>query len=503
MKRLGKNIFFSVIYKLILVLTGLIVQKYVLSNFGSDINGLYSSITQFLAYLVLLESGIGTASIQALYKPLANNDWVATNAIMAATKQQYGKVCRWFVILLIGLSFLMPCIVSGQVEAWTAGLLTFISGLSSVITYAFLGKYVILLTADNRIGVTYTIDSILTIFSCALRLLAIYMNQNIIVVQSILVVTSAMKSVFIFVYVKKHYKELNFKVKPNNRAILQRWSVMVHQIAGLIVNHTDIAILTVVSTLKNVSIYSVYNYIYSNISTIVNTTFSQSIQAAFGRAAIGKQEIYNKIFKLFESIYYGILFSILSTALIMTLPFVSLYTESVTDTNYMLPSVALLFCICQMMNLMRIPAIITINAYGWFKETKKGAVIEAIINIVISLALFPLLGLQGLLIGTVCSYLFRTQDVIFFVYRKCKIGWLNLFIDIILNIGGFIILTLIFFFWKPITVNGWGQWIIITVGIFILSIVVFLLINYIPRRREYNSLARKVYLKYIEKTSEF
>lgn len=496
MKHLGKNMVLSIVYKLILVVTGLIVQKYVLSSFGSDINGLYSSITQFLSYLVLLESGVGTASIQALYKPLTDSDWSSANAVMSATKQQYEKICRLFIMLLAGLSFLIPCIVSSQVEALTAGLLTFISGLSSVITYAFLGKYVILLTADNRIGITYIIDSVLTIFSCVLRLIAIYMNQTIIIVQSILVITAILKSVIVFIYVKKHYKKLDLKVRPNNKAILQRWSVMVHQIAGLVVNHTDVAILTIVSTLKNVSIYSVYNYIYSNISTIVNTTFSQSIQATFGRLATGDQETYNKAFKLFESIYYGILFSILSTALIMTLPFVSLYTESVTDTNYILPSVALLFCVCQMMNLTRVPAIITINAYGWFQETKKGAVIEAIINITVSLVLFPSLGLQGLLIGTVCSYLFRTQDVIFYVYRKCKVGWLNLFFDLVLNIGGFIILVFVFFFWKPITVTGWGEWIMKAAGIFILSIMLFLLINYIPRYREYNNLARRLYSKY-------
>ena len=499
MKHLGKNMILSIICKVIMIVTGLIVQKYVLSSFGSDINGLYSSITQFLTYLILLESGIGTASIQALYVPLANSNWDSVSAVMAATKQQYEKICRWFLMLLVGLAFLIPCIVASQVDALTAGLLTFISGLSSVITYAFLGKYVILLTADNRIGIIYICDSVLTLLSCGLRLIAIYMNQSIIVVQSILVATAVIKSIIIFAYAKKHYKKLNLKTKPNNQAILQRWSVLVHQIAGLVVNHTDVTILTVASTLKNVSIYSVYNYIYSNIAAIINTTFSQAILATFGRLATGEQKTYNKVFKLFESFFYCILFAILSTALIMTIPFVSLYTASVADANYILPSVALLFCICQMMNLVRVPALITINAYGWFKETKKGSIIEAVINLSVSLALLPVLGMQGLLIGTICSYLFRTQDVILFVYRKCKIGWMSLLKNLLFNFSGFLILTLAFFFWKPIIVTGWIDWMLKAVGIFVLSIVVLFLLNYVPRYKECNIMTKKIYLKYVKR----
>lgn len=492
---LGKNMIYSIMYKFVLVVTGLIIQRYVLSSFGSDINGLYSSITQFLSYMILLESGVGTASIQALYRPLANNDWPSANAVIAATKQQYAKICRWFLLLLVGLSFLIPCIVSSQVEMWTAGLLTFVSGLSSVVTYAFLGKYVILLTADNRIGVTYIIDSFLNILSCLLRLFAIYVEQSIIVVQSILVVMAILKSIIIFIYVNKNYRNLDLKVKPDNKAISQRWSVMVHQIAGLVVNHTDVTVLTIFSTLKNVSVYSVYNYIYSNISTILNTTFSQAIQASFGRLATGDKETYNKAFKLFESIYYGILFSILSTALIMTLPFVSLYTKGVTDINYIIPSIALLFCGCQIINLIRVPSIITINAYGWFQETKKGAIIEAIINITVSLALYPFWGLKGLLIGTICSYLYRTQDVIIFVYKKCMIGWKNLFVNLLINIGCFLILIFIFFVWKPITVTGWTDWIIKAICIFVLTIGVFYIVNYIPKYKEYNNLLKRMILR--------
>ena len=39
--------------------------------YGSDVNGLVSSITQFLGYIALVEGGVGGVIRAALYKPLA------------------------------------------------------------------------------------------------------------------------------------------------------------------------------------------------------------------------------------------------------------------------------------------------------------------------------------------------------------------------------------------------------------------------------------------------
>ena len=61
-----------------------------------------------------------------------------------------------------------------------------------------------------------------------------------------------------------------------------------------------------------------------------------------------------------------------------------------------------LFAAILLMNHIRVPAILVINAKGDFKETQKGAVIESVINIVVSLLLFLLtdLGMYGLLLGS-------------------------------------------------------------------------------------------------------
>lgn len=55
-KKVVLNIITSLLLQVIILICGFIVPKLIITNFGSDVNGLISSITQFLAYISLLES---------------------------------------------------------------------------------------------------------------------------------------------------------------------------------------------------------------------------------------------------------------------------------------------------------------------------------------------------------------------------------------------------------------------------------------------------------------
>ena len=54
---------------------------------------------------------------------------------------------------------------------------------------------------------------------------------------------------------------------------------------------------------------------------------------------------------------------------------------------------------------------------GLYKETKYQTLAQAIINIVVSVALAPSLGIAGVLLGSVVSNLYRTIDLVIFIPR--------------------------------------------------------------------------------------
>ena len=68
------NIVTTLILQFVVLISGFIVPKLIIGKFGSNVNGLLSSITQFLAYISLLESGIGPVVKASLYKPIAEKD---------------------------------------------------------------------------------------------------------------------------------------------------------------------------------------------------------------------------------------------------------------------------------------------------------------------------------------------------------------------------------------------------------------------------------------------
>ena len=68
------NIITNLILQLVVIVYGFVIPKIIIQSFGSSVNGLVSSITQFLAYITLLESGVGPVVKAALYKPLAKKD---------------------------------------------------------------------------------------------------------------------------------------------------------------------------------------------------------------------------------------------------------------------------------------------------------------------------------------------------------------------------------------------------------------------------------------------
>ena len=425
-KSLSINMVTSVLSRVVVLITGLIVQHFILQAYGSTLNGLTSSITQVMSYLVLFEAGLGTASIQALYAPLSRSDWKKVSGIVVATGVEYKKITAAFSSVLLLVSLVLPFTLKGQVEFAVASLLTAVTGGSYIASYIVGGKYKAILSADRKMYVLYILDMLSSALSCVLRVTALRVGAGIVWVQLLHLGSILFKNAGYFIYVKSRYKKIDYKEAPDLQSISKRWSVLIHSIAGIVVNHTDVIILTLFASLKTVSVYSVYNMVFGQLSTTIQSTFIQAPQAHFGILYYKDKRKFEQSFRVYETAFTILLFWICGIALVMITPFVEVYTKGVTDIEYIDKWLPILFTLILLLNLLRSPAVMAVNVSGAFKETQKGAIIEAIINITVSLILFfaTNLGLYGLLIGTVCSYIYRTTDLIYYTYKHivgCKI----------------------------------------------------------------------------------
>lgn len=464
MKKLTKNVVVAFLSKIVIILTGIIGQRFMLRSFGSAVNGLTSTISQVMFYVSLLEVGLGTASIQALYKPIAANDKTGISAIYNATAISYRRVGFGFMAIWTAVSFALPFFVkdgTNELTYWTIVAIVALSGVGHIIRYMIVGKWSVMLHADNRIYSLYTLDTITHIANCIVKVAMINAGFGVIPVLALNLVWTFTNMGVMYWYIRKYYGYLDRGVKPDFEATSKRKNIMVHQLVGMVASHTDMLLLSFFSTLQMVSVYSVYNYVYSNISNIVQTTFAQAPLATFGKLYAKGDSRLKEYFRSFEVLFYTFMFVVLITAGLMTIPFVKLYTAGVTDIEYIDSVVAILFVTIQLLSLVRIPAVVIVNVSGAYAETQKGAILEAVINLALSIPLFFVMGMKGLLVGTVVSLVYRSADIIYYVYKHIFHQSLKqlclILVDFVL-VGAIAVCLYIFAILPEIT--NWIEWIL-------------------------------------------
>ena len=100
-KLLAYNTGSSLILQITTVICGFIVPRLILQTYGSEVNGLINSITQFLAIIAFLELGVGAVIQSSLYKPLAEKDDKEISKIVVSGQEFFSRLaCILLVIIM-------------------------------------------------------------------------------------------------------------------------------------------------------------------------------------------------------------------------------------------------------------------------------------------------------------------------------------------------------------------------------------------------------------------
>ena len=145
-----KNILANLILQITAAISGLILPRFFIIAYGSTMNGMIVSVTQFISYMALVEAGVSAASIVGLYKPLADNNIVEVNRILSATKRFYYRSGIFYIALLVILVAAYPLLVKNQIDEGLTRFMIIILASSNIVDYFFLGKYKVLLMANQK-----------------------------------------------------------------------------------------------------------------------------------------------------------------------------------------------------------------------------------------------------------------------------------------------------------------------------------------------------------------
>ena len=247
-----KNAGFGILAQILTMAVGIVIPRLVLVNLGSEANGLLSSVGNILTYMSLLEAGVGTATLQALYKPCATNDYKSENRIMAATDYFYRRTGKIYLLIVIFISIVYTFVVRTDLSKLDVFIVVLLSGLSGVISYFFQGKFKIFLSAEGKTYVNTNIVTIIHIATSITKAALLSIGFGVVAVQVSAFVFNLVQVTVYLIYMKHHYPWLNMREKPDFDAISQRNAVLVHQISGLIFSNTDVLLLTLFAGLFNV-----------------------------------------------------------------------------------------------------------------------------------------------------------------------------------------------------------------------------------------------------------
>lgn len=496
----GKRLFYNTTSSLVLQLTtiicGFILPRLILNAFGSEVNGLVNSITQFLGIIAFLELGVGAVVQSALYKPLAEKNQDDVSKIISSANKFFTRLGQILLVYVIVLIFVYPRLAGQSFDfVYTATLIVAIS-ISSFAQYFFGIVNRLLLTADQRGYIQYNAQTLAVVINTVACFILIHLGYSIQIVKLTTSLIYLLQPFLIYLYVQYNYN-INKKIKYTKEPIPQKWNGIAQHVAAVILDGTDTVVLTLFATLSDVSIYSVYFLVVKGVKQLF-MSMTNGITSLIGELW-ARQELteLKKTFGWTEWVIHTGTTFVFGVTAALIVPFVRVYTLGIDDANYIQPLFAALIVAANAAHCLRLPYNIMILAAGHYKQTQNNYIIAAVINIVVSVFAVKTWGLIGVAIGTLLAMGYQTVWMAWYD-SKNLIQWpfANFLKQITVDIITVILCSIVSRMFTMMTISYFG-WIINAIEVAVVWLVIMVIINLIFYRDKVLKLVSNLKFKMV------
>lgn len=404
-KKVFLNMICDIIPYLIIGIVGLIKVRFLIGYIGDVGNGYYQTINQIITYVFLAQIGFGDAVIFSLYKYFSNDDKKNINRIYSGSRIIFKRI--GFVILsIIMLVSLLLYLFYGFEDGYrnTSIIAFIIISCSYLIAYFGCGQtYLAILSAsENKYIYSIVFNSIKLLCDIGI-IVSCYLFKSLESIAITILIAKIIEEIVIRIVMKHKFPWLH-KVKNENTKMFSMTKDLASiQIGNLILNNVDSIILVSFLGPVMVSIYSSYLFITRYLNEIC-AKIELAVVNSFGNIfAKGDNDKVYPLFKELLIIFIILVFSIGITFSLGIRSFINLW---IGKENYILEyNTVILFSLISLLYILSLPLLSLINSKGLFKDNKNIIFISAITNIVISIILINIYGLNGLLLGTVIAFL--------------------------------------------------------------------------------------------------
>lgn len=382
-------------------------RKIFLDYLGTEILGLNTTATNLLQFLNLAELGIGAAIAFTLYQPLFNDDKNAINEILTLQGWYYKRIGLFVIVGSAILMFFFPWIFSKiELPLWYAYASYSVILLSALLSYFFNYRQILLSADQKDYKIQYSYKSVMLV-KVLFQMFAIkyfpYPYISWLVLEGLFAIIA---TICLNMEIRKTYpflanvilpiKELKSRHKDLSKKIGQ---VFFHKIGGFALTQSSPLIIYAFANLTVVTIYGNYQIIVIAFTSLM-TSFFNSMSGGIGNLVASKDK--SNIIKVFRELF--------STRFLFVTTFcVAFYILSPTvlalwiGPEYILQDSTVLLIILNMFfSINRATVDNYIAAYGLYGDIYS-PLVEALLNIGLSILFGFFWGLNGILLGVSVS----------------------------------------------------------------------------------------------------
>lgn len=485
-------------FQILNLFIGMFIPKFVISIYGSEVNGLYSNIIQLLNIINLLQAGMIAASAYEMYKPIADKNYQKIGKIYYSAKKYF--INSSYLLIAFSLIFI-PVLLYGKsnkISFVQILLSVIILTLNSAIIFRYYCKYDLIFSSHQEKHILFISMYLEKFIYYPLVFICLRYKLNYNMMYLSLLISSAIKILFLHFKFKKRYEplikeysnETNYKVK-------NQVHVLGNQIIFRVVDTFPILLVTQLYGLFTASVYSVYIMVISIFKTI-SDTLQNTIAPSFGDLYATKD--FNHCTEIIELIQflYSISINTITPCLVCLLaPFVGIYVGGSNAIKYVHVDISFYITIQFVCYSYYFLLNMIVNSTGIYKSVFKGNIVCLLISIVFTLIL-TLLDFRHVFLGISIFYILGIAINYYVINDRVLSIPKKQLIRPTLSIGLVIIYKFCFSDYIINYINfNIMNFIVIGIVSFIFGLIISIIIAFIFDRNQFKELTRIIKEKFL------
>ena len=439
-EHITKNIKYAVAGELLLAVLKFLSRRVFVLLLGREYLGLNGLFTDVLSMLSLAELGFSVSITYSLYRPVAQGDTEMIKSLVLLYRRVYRAI--GLAVLVLGLSltpFLSFFFKEIPPNIPNIPLIYVLNLINASISYFFTYKSTLLFVHQKKYIET-SIRAVVSLAATAAQITVLLLTRNYLFYLYITIGATVIQNAAIAVKTNRLFPYLREKnVRPLPAGTLEEIyrnvrAMLLHRIGAVAVFNTDNLLISKFVGVATAGLYSNYMMIRGFLNILVNALFD-AITAAQGHLTATGTETNKQIAFRRLNFFSAWLFGWMSICLFCLYdPFIDIWLGK----GYLLSKPAVLLIVLNFyFSSMRTPVNNTKSVLGLFWDDRYKSIVEAVVNLIVSVLLVRRWGIEGIMSGTLISTLafpFWCEPMVLF-HRGLHLSAKSYFRDYLLHLS--------------------------------------------------------------------